>query len=121
MASLLVHSLMKRTKFRWVYLRTWTMLNIQPHYHGTMHSSRRPGCLWTSFILTVVLTGFVYFFSTILLTIITHTMDSLISKPILLHNSKIELVFVIIQLPQCSLIISSVYIPIRSNINIFND
>lgn len=39
----------------------------------------------------------------------------------MLHNNKIELLFVIIQLPHRSLIISSVYIPIRSNINIFND
>lgn len=39
----------------------------------------------------------------------------------MLHENKIELLFVIIRLPYRSLIISSVYIPIRSNINIFND
>lgn len=38
-----------------------------------------------------------------------------------MHENKIELLFVIIRLPYRSLIISSVYIPIRSNINIFND
>lgn len=47
--------------------------------------------------------------------------NTYISKPIVLYNINIELLFVIIQLPKRSLIISSVYIPYRSSINVINE
>lgn len=44
--------------------------------------------------------------------------NNFISKLILLHNVKIEFLFFNIRLPQCSFIISSVYILNRSTMNI---
>lgn len=39
----------------------------------------------------------------------------------MLHDHKIELLFIVVRLPQHSFIISSVYIPIRSNISVCNE
>lgn len=39
----------------------------------------------------------------------------------MVHDHKIELLFIVVRLPQHYLIISSVYIPIRSNISVCNE